>query len=236
MITSGGTEEPIDGVRYITNFSTGKTGAVIADRLTDLGADVTLLHGKRAHLPEKDMEQYSFTSFASLDEKLEELLSSEDFDAIIHLAAVSDYTVDYIETEDGKRITPDDKGKISSDSDGLILRLKRNYKILQRLKTYSRRGKELLVIGFKLTDTDSKVEMAEAVTKQLKGGFVDLVVHNNLRDITPSVHPAGLYLPKGELLCRTGTKEELAEKLFSFLQSENNRKAKAESLQKGESN
>lgn len=33
LITSGGTIEPIDGVRGITNFATGKLGSVIAETL-----------------------------------------------------------------------------------------------------------------------------------------------------------------------------------------------------------
>ncbi|MBN2658559.1 MAG: NAD-dependent epimerase/dehydratase family protein [Spirochaetales bacterium] len=217
LITSGGTEEPIDGVRYITNFSTGKTGAAIADRLTELGAEVTLLHGKRAFLPENPLKKHSFTDFRSLDERLQALLSAEDFDAVIHLAAVSDFSVDFIETEEGKRIVPDARGKISSDGKSLNLHLKRNYKILQKLKDYNGAKKDLLVVGFKLTDTDSVEEMESAVKKQLEEGHVDLVVHNNLRDITAAKHPARIYVSNGSLLYRTETKEELAEKLFQLM-------------------
>ncbi len=67
LITSGGTEEPIDGVRYITNFSTGRTGAVIADYLAACGVETVLVHGRHAVLPETDMERYSFTTFTDLD-------------------------------------------------------------------------------------------------------------------------------------------------------------------------
>ena len=236
LISSGGTEEPIDGVRSITNFSTGKTGALLADRLTERGATVTLLHGQRACQPEKALEKDIFTSFRSLDEKLKEHLSTGKYDAVIHLAAVSDYSVDYIETDEGTRIEPDDRGKISSDSDGLVLHLKRNHKILQRLKKYSPKGRELIVVGFKLTDTDSREEMESAVKKQLAEGHVDLVVHNNLRDISKTKHPAGIYNSDGDLIFRTGTKEELADKLFSLLQPVTPPGSEAESSQKGEIN
>jgi phosphopantothenoylcysteine decarboxylase/phosphopantothenate--cysteine ligase len=46
LITSGGTEEPIDGVRSITNTSTGHTGAELATWFADHGANVTLLHSQ----------------------------------------------------------------------------------------------------------------------------------------------------------------------------------------------
>jgi len=232
LITSGGTEEPIDGVRYITNFSTGKTGAVLADRMKELGASVTLLHGHRACRPEGAVERDSFTTFRSLDEKLKDHLSTGNFDAVIHLAAVSDYSVDYIETAEGSRREPDDRGKISSDSDELILHLKRNHKILQRLKEYSRKKGDTLVVGFKLTDTDSMEEMERAVQKQLAGGHVDLVVHNNLRNISQTKHPARIYASNGDLLCRTEIKEELADKLFHLLQSATSPGAETESLPK----
>jgi phosphopantothenoylcysteine decarboxylase/phosphopantothenate--cysteine ligase len=217
LVTSGATEEPIDGVRYITNFSTGKTGAIIADRLSSLGVQVTYLHGSKAEQAEQAIEKHCFTSFRSLDKKLKELLSSEDYDGIIHLAAVSDYSVEYIETENGQKIIANDKGKISSDNEALILHLKKNFKILPRLKEYSRTKEALFVIGFKLTDTDSAEEMQDAVGKLLAGAFVDLVVHNKLRDITATSHPAMLYDADGKLVCHTETKEELADKLYQIL-------------------
>ena len=216
LITSGGTEEPIDGVRYISNFSTGRTGAVLADRMIELGADVTLLHGHRAILPLKNMEMDSFTSFTDLDEKLQNRLRTGKYDALIHLAAVSDYSVDYIETENGERITVQNKGKLSSE-ENISLHLKRNYKIIDRLKSYKNTGKGLIVAGFKLTDTDSIEIMENAVRKLLKSGKIDFVVQNNLRDITGNKHPAKIYSSAGEVLFDTETKMEMAEKLFSLI-------------------
>jgi len=217
LISSGATEEPVDAVRYLTNFSSGKTGALIADRLAASGVQVTFLHGIRAMQPESSMEKHSFTSFQSLDTKIKALLSSNTYDAVIHLAAVSDYSVEYIETGKGQKIIPDDKGKISSDHDALILHLRKNFKILPRLKEYSLIKDKLFVIGFKLTDTDSTEEMQNAVKKILSDASVDLVVHNNLRDISTTNHPAGLYKASGELLYRTETKEELADRLYQVL-------------------
>ena len=219
LITSGGTEEPIDGVRYITNFSTGRTGAFLADKLDEKGADITLLHGHRAMVPSREIALDSFITFSDLDERLQFHLSSGKYDAIIHLAAVSDFSVEYIETENGGILTPEKRGKLSSHN-RLNLHLKRNYKILDRLKTYQKSGKGLIVTGFKLTDTDSEEEMKEAVQKLLKSGKVDYVVQNNLRDITKEKHEAKIYSAHGNLLFRTETKREMAEKLFSLIQGE----------------
>ena len=42
VITSGGTIEDIDPVRYISNYSSGKMGLALADVAKNFGADVTL--------------------------------------------------------------------------------------------------------------------------------------------------------------------------------------------------
>lgn len=45
LITAGPTIEPIDPVRYITNFSSGKTGYALAKAAYERGADVTIVSG-----------------------------------------------------------------------------------------------------------------------------------------------------------------------------------------------
>ncbi len=48
LVTCGATIEKLDDVRYITNFSSGKMGAAVAEAALDRGADVTVLSGKRS--------------------------------------------------------------------------------------------------------------------------------------------------------------------------------------------
>ncbi len=216
LITSGGTEEPVDGVRYITNFSTGQTGATIADRLDELGANVLLLHGHRAVLPERNIKTDDFRSFNDLDQKLKKHLRSGEFDSVIHLAAVSDFFIDAIETEDGKRFKPGNSGKLESNGD-IKLHLKKNYKILNRLKSYNPPEKNLVITGFKLTNSDSREIIQKAVDKILNSGNIDYLVQNNLKDITKKEHPAKIYSSDGQILFETDTKKEIAERLFSLL-------------------
>jgi phosphopantothenoylcysteine decarboxylase / phosphopantothenate---cysteine ligase len=45
VVTAGGTQEPLDPVRAITNRSSGKQGFSLAQAALDLGADVTLIAG-----------------------------------------------------------------------------------------------------------------------------------------------------------------------------------------------
>ena len=52
LITSGGTTEPIDNVRGISNFATGSLGKVTAENFLNAGHEVYLLAGLQAKLPE----------------------------------------------------------------------------------------------------------------------------------------------------------------------------------------
>ena len=45
LVTSGATREPIDSVRFISNLSSGRTGALICDALVARGIEVTHVHG-----------------------------------------------------------------------------------------------------------------------------------------------------------------------------------------------
>jgi len=51
IVTSGGTREPIDDVRYIGNSSTGRLGASIAQAAASRGHRVSLIHGTGSFLP-----------------------------------------------------------------------------------------------------------------------------------------------------------------------------------------
>src|SRR5690606_24149531 len=43
VVTAGGTREPVDPVRYLTNHSSGKQGYAVAQAALDAGAEVTLI-------------------------------------------------------------------------------------------------------------------------------------------------------------------------------------------------
>ena len=45
VVTSGATREPIDSVRYISNMSSGRTGAMICEALAARGFEVTQVAG-----------------------------------------------------------------------------------------------------------------------------------------------------------------------------------------------
>lgn len=193
LITSGGTEEPIDGVRSISNFSSGRTGAEFADHLYRQGHGVTLLRAHRAQAPSKPVEQETFKSFHDLDRQLKELLSNQNFDCVIHLAAVSDYSVDHLFIN-GKKVAPGAETKFHSDQD-ISLSLARNYKIVDRIHQYSK-NTNILLVAFKLTNNASEAEREKSVLHLLEHSLADIVVQNDLTEVDPlnGKHLASLYL------------------------------------------
>ncbi|KHD88669.1 MAG: flavoprotein [Bdellovibrio sp. ArHS] len=215
LVTAGGTQEPIDTVRVISNLSSGRTGVTIAEDLTHMGFDVTLLqaHGsaKAEHVTRRDF----FTSFASLDEKMKNYLSSEEFTHVIHAAAVSDYSIDSIEVN-GVKHRPFEVKKVSSEADHLNIHLKRNHKIVDRLKDYSK-NKNLQVIAFKLTSHATAEEKQKAVLKLFQGSRADYVVHNDMTDIdiVNRTHKFTLHSPERAVVCEN--LERLSSELIHAL-------------------
>jgi phosphopantothenoylcysteine decarboxylase / phosphopantothenate---cysteine ligase len=176
LVTSGGTAEPIDGVRVLTNTSTGETGALIAEHFSSRGHDVVLVRAKNARRAEAGCREETFGTFAELDALLRERLGAGDYDVVIHAAAVGDFSIEAIEI-DGAARAPG-PGKLPSDV-APVLRLKRNPKLLDTLRTRSR-NPALRVVAFKLTHGASAADARAAVQNLFAGGAADFVVHNDL--------------------------------------------------------
>src|SRR5262245_60089775 len=93
IVTAGPTYEPLDQVRRLTNFSTGRLGSELVNFLAARGHEVTLLIGQQATYRGERQAQHveTFTTTSNLRERLL-ALSSEAVDAVFHAAAVSDFS------------------------------------------------------------------------------------------------------------------------------------------------
>ena len=184
LITSGATREPIDDVRFLSNLSTGKTGAALAGFFLEAGHAVSLLHGEGAVTPPPaELHCEAFSSASDLRSRLQRHLTTGNYDAIIMTAAISDF-----------RPAQPVAGKISSEQNELTLQLVRNEKILPQLKQFSPRS--LTVVGFKLTVAADDSARRAAVTEQFAAGGVDVVVHNDLAELKTfprDRHPFWVY-------------------------------------------
>lgn len=216
LITSGGTSEDIDGVREVTNFSKGGTGAFFADFLTVAGHAITLVRAKSAATPTVPCKERVFTSSKDLDEILQEELGETHYDAVIQLAAVSDYLVDHL-VVDGSPVAVGNgpTKKLSSDK-SLGIVFKKNKKIIDEIKRYSL-NPDLKLIGFKLTHNMTTEEVQRKIQKIFANAQADFVVHNELSEITATSHPAKIYDRAGSELREVSNKEEMAWALHQVI-------------------
>ena len=93
VVTSGATREPIDSVRFISNLSSGRTGATICEALVARGFHVTQVAGVDSAQAQGVARRETFTDHASLDTALRRLARDSACTAIVHAAAVGDFAV-----------------------------------------------------------------------------------------------------------------------------------------------
>lgn len=99
LVTAGNTQTPVDEVRVITNVFSGRTGSQIAVAAHDRGHSVTLLTSHPelvTQIPAADgsrttWEVHPYRTFDELQTLMLGQITTGNYDAIIHCAAVSDY-------------------------------------------------------------------------------------------------------------------------------------------------
>jgi phosphopantothenoylcysteine decarboxylase/phosphopantothenate--cysteine ligase len=224
LVTAGGTREPIDGVRFITNASTGATGTRIALDAANHGAQVTLLTSNVV-LAECELAKIAastqvkilpFDTFQSLQNRLRTLLHENHFDSVIHSAAVSDFSVNRIVDDMGSELDAANK-KISSNG-GLRIEMRLNPKLIDHLRTWSV-NPNIQVIGFKLTANASPAEQLHAVVALLDHANCDFVVQNDASEVDTGRHVARIFDSDGRKLTVVNTKEELSLELSQLIRA-----------------
>ena len=116
VVSAGGTQEPIDPVRVITNHSSGKMGYAIAQAARDRGARVTLVTAPTSLPDIAGVEMRRVMTVAEMREAV--LAACAGADAVVMAAAVSDYRPAEVASQ---KIKKGDAGE-----DGLELRLVKN--------------------------------------------------------------------------------------------------------------
>ncbi len=113
VISAGGTQEPIDPVRFISNRSSGKMGYALAEAARDRGADVTLVTAPTALDVPSGMGVVNVRTVVEMRDAV--LDASKSADLLVMAAAVSDFSPAMAETE-----------KIKKNGSGLTLDLIKN--------------------------------------------------------------------------------------------------------------
>ena len=186
VVSAGGTQEPIDAVRMVTNRSSGRMGVALAREARARGADVVFVAaGMSVPKPAGVRVVDAMTAASMRDAMLEE---SRDADVLVMAAAVADY----------RPAHPADR-KMKKTDGPLTLELEPTEDILELLRDAAR---SCVRVGFAL-ETERAIEYGRA---KLERKGVDLLVVNDA-----SERGAGFDVDTNRvtILSRDGSAEDL---------------------------
>jgi len=211
LITSGGTICKIDDVRHIGNFSSGTTGAIIAEEFLRRGNNVHYFHSQNAKQPfrrnmilnslrdfEEEstrlrdvyldftkyrdfLKEYSFLTFQDYYDLLKRVITGEPISVVILAAAVSDY-------------------------------LSRNPKVISLIKKWN---PDVFQVGFKLLTNVGLLELIETAYDHGQKNNSDLTVANSINRKDFMRSQTAIITPEREVFCVK--RYELARKLYETI-------------------
>ena len=218
LITSGGTKEYIDGVRVLTNISSGKLGATIATLLSNNGFEIHFVYVKGSEIPNisenldgywhppiNNIHFYSVTDVTSVYETMGKLVP--EIDVVIHAMSVSDFGFRPINT------------KLKSDDiDGFIEsmreRIFKNPKILSHIKEWN---PNCFLISFKFEDGTTHEELINIASESQRKNNSDIVIANDKKEMnTKNMHIA-YFLKDGEVIHTAYSKENISTEILELI-------------------
>jgi len=183
VVTAGGTREPIDPVRHITNPSSGKMGYAIAEAARDRGAEVKLVTAPTSLAQPVGVEVIAVKTTLEMQKAVAKAVTKAD--VLIMAAAVTDYQ---------PKTTA--KAKIKKDEAELRLELVRTPDILAEAKG------DFIKVGFAAESND----IIANAKKKLKNKKLDIIVAN---DITAADSGFGVDTNRVIIIDKKGGVEEL---------------------------
>ena len=196
VVTAGGTQEPVDPVRYIGNRSSGKMGYAIAEAARDRGAEVKLIIAPTSIPAPADIEITQVETALQMKEAVTQAVTQAD--ALIMAAAGADY-----------QPRSAAKAKIKKETADLSLELIRTPDILAEV------GGNLVKVGF-AAESENVVENARSKLEQKQ---LDIIIANDITDVDSGF---GTDTNKVTIINRDGkteslplmTKREVADKIL----------------------
>lgn len=162
VVTAGGTREPLDPVRFISNRSSGKMGFALAQAALDLGAEVDLIAAPTALAPPRGCRCVEVETALQMRREVLERLDASD--AVIMAAAVADWRAEEV---------PEHKVK-KGDADRWTITLVKNPDIAAEVGARKKSGQVLVAFA---AETE---RLREHATEKLKKKRADLVVANDV--------------------------------------------------------
>jgi phosphopantothenoylcysteine decarboxylase/phosphopantothenate--cysteine ligase len=166
LINAGPTREFIDGVRFISNPSTGKMGVALAKAAYQRGAQVTLVLGEGYTAdPPPGVDLVHVTTGQEMLSELLTLTQTKEFDAFLAVAAICDFTVPSYELT-----------KISS-REGFSIRFEPVPKITRAIRAAN---PDLFIVAFKAEYNSDADHLIRAGRQKLLDENLNLIIANDL--------------------------------------------------------
>jgi phosphopantothenoylcysteine decarboxylase/phosphopantothenate--cysteine ligase len=212
-VSTGGTREPIDPVRFLGNRSSGRQGAEVALAAADRGARVRLV---AAHVDEGVLDAVSRHPRIELArvgtaEQLRAAMhaASADADVVVMVAAVADFRVADVSHEKLRK----------EDGDGTAtLSLVENPDILAELVAARRQGQR--IVGFAAETAGDDEELRDRGRRKLARKGADLLVVNRVdwdRGFEAADNEVVILAPAGVVAEASGTKRAVADALWDAI-------------------
>ena len=199
LVIGGGSCEPIDDVRIISNKSSGFMAVSLAECSFAMGASVNLWLGNSTHNPGEWIKTSNFESISKLKNMVKDI---KNYDAVIMPAALSDF------------IPTQTKGKLDSRKP-ITLKMKKAPKIISSI----RRKHKGLLYAFKLGSRISDKELLAKAKTLLKNA--DCVIANH-SEAMGSKKSKVAVVDKKNTEWITGNKKKISIKILEKIASEMN--------------
>ncbi len=161
LITAGGTQEPIDPIRYIGNRSSGKMGYALAEVAQEFGAEVTLISAPTQLEPPVGVQTIFVETASQMRDEVLKIFPCVDI--VISAAAVADFSPKEIKSQ-----------KIKKTTLPPVIELNKTPDILAEL---GQKKQAQILVGFA---AESENLIANAKVK-LKEKNLDLIVANDIK-------------------------------------------------------
>ena len=202
LVTAGPTREPIDPVRFMSNYSSGKMGYEVAIAAKTMGASVKLISGPVSLDTIKGVKtEYVETS----NEMYEAVMSNaKDFDILISTAAIADYKpANY------------SKAKYKKNQNNISIEFKRGIDIIS---TVSNKYKNIYTVGF-AAETDSlKKNSLDKLTKKNLNMIVGNIANHELKlGFESDYNEVTIFTKNKSLKIALSKKSEIAKSILNVI-------------------
>jgi phosphopantothenoylcysteine decarboxylase/phosphopantothenate--cysteine ligase len=189
LVIGGSSEEPMDGMRMITNRGTGETAVELAQAAYEKGAEVDLWMGRCSVPLPSHITTKRFRTVKDLIDMIEDI----DHDLVLVPAALSDFA------------PVPEKGKIPTEKGKITLELKALPKVLPLLT-----GMRAKVIGFKAGSEIKEEDLLEQADACKTKNGLDAIVANDLKDVLPGQTKVRILIANEGPVVLSGSKSSVA--------------------------